>query len=218
MSLVDPKYRDFVNSRDWMANVPCKKLDGSFADYLFFPERNMNVNSGILACHICNQCPLRRVCLDYQIIYEVTHGGNMLWHPGTGIFGGTFPKKRHKVLRPLFREMRRERGDKNCRNGRVIYTSVAAKIQEYTPIRFNRKEWTKFEKAGQQLFEESKCYIKNLNIEKKRNPIICFYCKPVYKTKYNFWNDVYTLQEIFLAEGAYGKFKKLLTHRRTEVT
>lgn len=211
--LSDYKYRDLLNGLTWAAEAPCGKLDHKFTDYLFFPAGSVNVNVIVLVKHLCNQCPLRRMCLDYQIMYEVTCGVSMLRHSGCGVFGGVFSKNRRQALQPVYKQINEARGVSGWYAGRVIHSKKRDTTYIVDQPRYTNEEWSKFDEVGSKLFEESKC---SLDVG-KHNPTSCFFCFPKYKHEFNFTDQLLYFQELYLNEGAE-VVSNLLKHIRKVVT
>jgi WhiB family redox-sensing transcriptional regulator len=68
-----------------MSKLPCATIPLSEADKLFFSESEKRQAKAIA---LCNSCPAISGCLDFALENEIEFG----------IYGGTTPKQRQKLL------------------------------------------------------------------------------------------------------------------------
>lgn len=71
-----------VVDTDWMARGKCRDMDPT----VFFPNDGIGVQ---MAQRICEDCPVKVVCLEYALTNRVDHG----------VWGGTSERERRRLLR-----------------------------------------------------------------------------------------------------------------------
>jgi WhiB family redox-sensing transcriptional regulator len=69
---------------DWRDQSRCKTLEIPTADSLFWLGKG---GSPMKAKALCDECPVKRMCLNYSIVHEEV-----------GIWGGTTEKERREIL------------------------------------------------------------------------------------------------------------------------
>lgn len=68
----------------WMAEASCRSLSPE----TFFPSDGAGVET---ARRICDDCPVKRPCLDYALIHRIDHG----------VWGGVSERGRRRISRRM---------------------------------------------------------------------------------------------------------------------